>query len=194
MNSQREFFNSVAHKWDTMCVHDHDKINSILDMLNIKDDSCILDVACGTGILAPFLHKRNNHGKITCVDISENMIEVAKSKYNYENMEFIAADMMEYTPSEKIDAIILYSCFPHFENKECLITRLSSMLNKGGKVCICHSQSRDAINRLHESKAEVAEDRLPTAATTSKMMEEAGFTVIKLMDNEEMYVVIGILN
>lgn len=191
MDGQREFFNSVAYKWDTMCYHDRDKINRILDIAGIKDDMYILDVACGTGILAPFLYDRNKKGSITCVDISENMIEVAKGKYNYSNVEFIVSDIMEFKSPHKYDAIMLYSCFPHFSDKEALIKRMYNLLNEGAKMCICHSQSREAINNLHESRAEVSEDRLPKASYTANIMVDAGLEVITTIDDEDMYVVLG---
>jgi ubiquinone/menaquinone biosynthesis C-methylase UbiE len=191
LNSQRVFFNSIAEQWDTMCVHDHKKINQILDMICIKDGSQVLDVACGTGVLAPFYHARNPHGRMTCVDIAEKMIEVANKKYQYANIQFVAADILEYTPSVKLDLVMLYTCFPHFPDKKGLLQKLSAMLQPGGKICVCHSQSREEINHLHQSKEEVKEDQLPPAVDVSALMETIGLKVLSCVDNDDIYVIIG---
>lgn len=190
MGSQKDFFNSVAFKWDSMCVHDHDKINKILDMTDIYEGSAVLDVGCGTGVLVPFLLEKKI-SCLTCIDISENMIEVARQKYRFDNVEFIVSDIMEFEPERKYDVIMLYSCFPHFDDKASLLSRLSSFLNKGGRLCICHSESRDAINNMHSAKAEVSQDNLPEACVTSQMMEKYGLKTLICIDDEEMYVVLG---
>ncbi|NMA65489.1 MAG: class I SAM-dependent methyltransferase, partial [Clostridiaceae bacterium] len=72
MVTQKIFFNSMAQRWDIFCRHDKEKIDFILNLLNIKYGSRILDVGTGTGILIPFLiNKVGDQGEITAVDFSE---------------------------------------------------------------------------------------------------------------------------
>ena len=86
--NNREFFNRVAHKWDEMCHHDDKKIRKIVDLADIKKKSKILDIGTGTGILINYLLEKSPT-KLVGVDISENMIEVAKEKYKGRSVEFI---------------------------------------------------------------------------------------------------------
>jgi len=58
MKSQKYFFNSVASTWDETCNHDMIKVESILDLIEIKSGSHILDVGTGTGVLIPSLYQR----------------------------------------------------------------------------------------------------------------------------------------
>ena len=62
----------------------------------------ILDAPCGTGKLAPDL--QNLGSRITCTDISESMIEIAKKVYkeiDYKKVSFIKADLERASTSIK---------------------------------------------------------------------------------------------
>lgn len=179
-----EFFNSLAFKWDQISKHDHKKIQKIIELSEVKENSKILDVGTGTGILISFLLEKMPQ-KITAIDISENMIEEAKKKYIDPRIEFVAKDVMEYDKTG-YDYIFIYSAYPHFKDKGGLMKHLYTLLNNGGKIIIAHSQSRDEINHVHANCEAVKNDVLPPACETIKLMEGL-FTVDKNIDNEEMY-------
>ncbi len=46
----RAFFNVLAEKWDTICRHDRDMVNRILDLSGMAQGDAVLDVGTGTGI------------------------------------------------------------------------------------------------------------------------------------------------
>ncbi|MCX7695180.1 MAG: class I SAM-dependent methyltransferase [Caloramator sp.] len=185
---QREFFNRLAPVWDEITKHDEGKIEKILKLIDIKDNLNILDVGCGTGILESFLLKYNPNS-ITAVDISEKMIEIAKSKYDNCKINFITQDIMEH--QGMYDFIIVYSAYPHFYDKDALIRHLSNMLTKGGKLVVAHSDSREKINKVHSRHQEVKDDRLPPAIDTANIFSKYLYVNL-VIDNDEMYVVCGI--
>lgn len=192
--NHKDFFNSLAEEWDSICSHDTDKINKILDMLSVKEGSRILDVGTGTGVLIPFLHSRiGKSGRIVAVDISDKMLEVARKKFNYDNVEYVLGDILNIElPDFYFDYIICYSVFPHFENKQLALLRMSRYVKRGGKIIVCHSQSRDDINNLHKGMTDtVSKDRLPNASTIKEYFSKAGMKTIDEVDNDEMFVVIA---
>ncbi len=192
--NNREFFNSMAEKWDSTVNHDEEKIKSILDLVGLDEGSNVLDVGTGTGVMIPFLHAYvGASGTITAVDEAEKMIEIASIKFSFENVRFIAADVLNMKlPYDLFDCIMCYSMFPHFPDKKAAIEKLSIYLKKGGKFVICHSQSMDAINNLHREASEVVKnDRLPPADQISEYFDCASLKTISIVDNEDMYVVIG---
>lgn len=194
MKSQKDFFNDVAHSWDEMCIHDMNKVEYILNLVDIQAGSHILDVGTGTGVLIPSLYKRvTKSGRIKAMDVSEKMIEVAELKNNYPNVIFQCKDVLENNGHEAYyDHIICYSMFPHFQFKEQAVQRLSEQLKLGGNLTICHSQSREAINNLHKSADDtVKEDNLPTIEIIKQYFLKAGLKVVKEVDNEEMFVILG---
>ncbi|WP_032121641.1 class I SAM-dependent methyltransferase [Clostridium amazonitimonense] len=195
MKEQKDFFNSVASTWDEICNHDMIKVESILDMIEIKSGSYILDVGTGTGILIPSLYQRvSKSGHIKAIDMAEKMIEVAYQKNKYNNVSFECRDVLDTNEDETIyDHVICYSMFPHFQyRKEEAVHKLAQKLKVGGKLTICHSQSRETINNLHKGVDDaVKEDNLPTMEIMRKYFLDAGLKVLKEVDNTEMFVIIG---
>ncbi|WP_196001559.1 class I SAM-dependent methyltransferase [Clostridium sp. 1001271B_151109_B4] len=187
----REFFNSLAYKWDEICDHDDKKIREILELSNVKKDSKILDIGTGTGILISYLLEKLP-SKLVGVDISENMIEVARKKYKDEDVKFIVSDIMNFN-EDKYDYIFIYSAYPHFKDKEKLFEHLSELLNENGKVIIAHSQSRDEINHVHSKSDIVKEDILLSVEDNSKIINKY-LKIEKTIDNSEMYYIEAIKN
>ncbi|WP_195988403.1 class I SAM-dependent methyltransferase [Clostridium sp. D53t1_180928_C8] len=180
----REFFNKLAYKWDEMCHHDDRKIRKILELSEIKENSKVLDIGTGTGILISYLLEKSP-SKLVGVDISENMIEVAKQKYRGKNVKFIVSDIMDFNEG-KYDYIFIYSAYPHFKDKEKLFEHLSKLLNNNGKVVIAHSQSRDEINHVHSKSDVVKEDVLLPVEDNTKIINKY-LRTDKTVENSEMY-------
>lgn len=190
----RAFFNVLAEKWDTICHHDRERINRILDLTGVGKGDTVLDVGTGTGILIPFLQERiGPTGTIDAVDIAEAMLAVARARNSGRNVVFIHGDVLKLPLAhEHYDQIVCYSVFPHFRDKERAVTLLSGYLRQGGRLTVCHSQSREAINRLHRNSSPVvAGDQLPDLETVIGLFVAAGLKPISGIENEGMFVVSG---
>jgi len=196
LNNTKAFFNQKAEDWDEKIYHDLEKLDIIIRELDIKPTDKILDVGTGTGIMIPYLYEQiKDPGKIIAVDISENMIRIARAKHpksKFPNVDFLVQDIYNHHFEEKFDVILCYSCFPHFIKQRETIKKLARRLNNGGKLMIAHSQSRDAINNLHkECDKVISKDKLPPILEIVKIMEDSGFKVQKKVDNEEMFYILG---
>lgn len=189
--NNREFFNSLAYKWDEMCYHDDKKIRKILELSGVEKGSKILDIGTGTGILISYLLEKSP-AKLVGVDISENMIEVARKKYKNEDVKFVVSDIMNFN-EDKYDYIFIYSAYPHFKNKENLFEHLYKLLNENGKVIIAHSQSRDEINHVHSKSDEVKEDILLSIEDNCKIINKY-LKIQKTVDNFGIYYIEAIKN
>lgn len=125
----------------------------------------ILEVGTGTGILIPNLSQRvGKSGSIKAMDMAKNMVELAMKRNNYENVSFECGDVLEMKHDKvNYDQIICYSMFPHFKSRKAeAIDILAQKLKDGGKLVICHSQSREEKNNLHKKVNEaVKEDNYP---------------------------------
>lgn len=185
----RKFFDEMAEKWDETVSHDETKLNKIMELSKISKDAKVLDIGTGTGVLMPYLLKRDVR-LIDAVDLSENMIKVAKKKFNDNRITFHISNIMDYR-NRGYDYVFIYSAYPHFSDKEKLIKHVHSLLSNGGKLIIAHSQSKEQINAVHKTKESVKEDRLPSADITASLMDKY-FHVDKVIDNSEMYFVSGV--
>ena len=152
--SQVSFFNSIAKDWDNISKVDESKINYLLSQIDIQENDTILDIGTGTGVLIPFLSKLNSKGNIKAVDMSCNMLDIARKKFkDIDNVEFALLNIEKDELDEKFNKIILYSMFPHLENKTNTIKKLiQNNLLEGGKLIIAHSDSREYLNNMHKNK------------------------------------------
>lgn len=190
---QADFFNSVAKNWDNMINVDESKINYLLNKLKIQEDDEILDIGTGTGVLIPFLNERVCTGRIKGVDISEGMLEVAKSKFNHlSNVDFDLVNVEKEELKYQYDKIILYSMYPHLENKTQTISNLvKDSLKEDGILMIAHSDSREFLNNLHRNSDErVHESILMEINEQKNVFINAGLKVIEAFENDEMYYVV----
>ncbi|GAA0103700.1 methyltransferase domain-containing protein [Paraclostridium sordellii] len=195
--NQVEFFNKIAKEWDSIIEVNEEKINLLLSKLDIKSNERILDVGTGTGVIIPFIKALNKGGYIKGVDISTGMLNIAKEKYkNLENIEFEIKDVEEEEIYEKYDKIILYSMFPHLENKTKTVkTLINKNLNKNGKLIIAHSNSREFLNNMHKEKDKsVSKSRLIPVNNQKKIFEKNGLKVLEAFENDQIYYLVLIKN
>ena len=193
--NHREYFNQLASKWDQMTPEEtRARLPQMIDYLGIKPGDTILDVGCGTGILLPLLYKAaDGGGKIVSLDIAEEMLKQARNNGHQGNINFIHADVAAIPLSdEAFDLVICYSCFPHFANKPGALAEMARVMRNGGRLAICHTDSRQAINKLHKSIGNtVGNDTIPDEATMRKMLTASGLKSIEIRDESHRYLVIA---
>ena len=152
MNKQDviSFFDHLAPQWDADMIRHDDVIQKILDIANVTPGADVLDVACGTGVLFPDYLARNV-GSLTGVDISPEMVKIARSKFP--QVQVYCADVEEADLRKKFDCIVVYNAFPHFPDPEHLIEVLCNLLKPGGTLTVAHGMSRAQIDHHHEGTA-----------------------------------------
>ena len=189
MNQQEiiSFFDKYAPFWDEGQVRNEEVIERILNNSGIEKGVSVLDVACGTGVLFPDYIKRG--AAVTAVDISPEMVKIAKSKFS--DINIICGDVEEIDFAEKFDSVMIYNAFPHFPDPERVIKRLSECLREGGRLSVAHGMSREALLKHHSGAAKEVSRELPTAEALAKIFETY-FKVDVIISDNEMYQVSGI--
>lgn len=187
MNKIRAYFDALAPQWDEVSVHDPRKIRKILHSCHLSKKSRVLDIACGTGVLAPFLLEWEP-ASVTGIDLSPKMIDIAQKKYG-DRVTYICQDVLEYTGGP-FDVCIVYSAFPHFLEPEQLLEKANSLLSSSGRLVIAHSQSREQINSIHGGSASQVSRGLMEASQLAELMEP-WFDMEEIVDDEQMYLVCG---
>ena len=142
----------MAPQWDADMIRHDDIIATILDNAGVRPGVDVLDVACGTGVLFPDYLARNV-GSLTAVDISPEMVRIARSKYPEAQVSVCCGDVEELDFDRQFDSIVVYNAFPHFPEPGRLIERLTRLLKTGGTLTVAHGMSRAAIDRHHEGAA-----------------------------------------
>ncbi|HEY8392245.1 MAG: class I SAM-dependent methyltransferase [Firmicutes bacterium] len=183
------FFDRLAPEWDARTVIDEAKINYILDAAGVKENTVVLDVACGTGVLFPY-YLRRDVTQVIGVDISAGMARLAAKKVDDPRFMVICGDIEVLPVRRFCDCCVVYNAFPHFEDPPRLINRLAQWLKPGGRLAVAHSMGLEALRRHHtKGAAHVSREML----STDKMAELLApwFEVDTKIADQEKYLVSG---
>lgn len=188
------FFDALSESWDSM--HDLGVLAACLDKglihFGIGPHENILDVGCGTGNLtAALLRRLSTAGKITAVDISPRMIEIARAKTDDPRIRWIQGPIEHLDPGrESFNRIICFSVWPHLAAPLSTAQSFHRMLAPGGMLHIWHLISREAVNKIHAEASEAVRDHLLAPATqTAALLEQCGFAVKETQDDDDGYLV-----
>lgn len=186
-NEIEEFFDELAPSWDKRNTTTNEELETLLDLLPLKTDMNVLDVACGTGILTGLLAKRT-HKKVIGIDLSMNMIDIANEKYKCNrDVEFIKQDFLYYETSN-IDLVMIHNAYPHFLEPIKVKNEAFKILNKNGYLVILHSLSRASLNMHHSNVRHVSRMLEEPYVETKIYLPE--FEVIKAEEDGSHYLIV----
>ncbi len=99
-----------------------------------KADIDVLDLGSGTGNVSWALRKRFPNARMSCIDISEKMLDMARGKLGDEKTEYILADFSRCELGSKRDAVVSSLALHHLEKKDRrqFFTKIYEGLNDGG--------------------------------------------------------------
>ncbi len=110
-----------------------------MDILELKPDMAFLDIGCGTGWAVKYAYdKIYGRGNFIGIDISENMISIAREKYTgIQAIEFIksSAENIDLLP-DSVDRNICTNSFHHYPNPVKVLETVKRILKPNGILCI----------------------------------------------------------
>jgi ubiquinone/menaquinone biosynthesis C-methylase UbiE len=146
------------------------------------------DPAASCEVFRGHFHKIGADGKLFCLDLADKMLAKGRLKNFSGNIEFICYDITRSRlSSDLFDAIACYSSFPHFHDKSQALQEISRILKRGGKLFICHTSSRSAINKFHQQILELVKDLFPEDSEMSPLLLSAGLEKIIIQDEADAY-------
>lgn len=158
----------VPGKVDTRIEDDH--IERYKFTVQFGKGQTILDIACGVGY-GSFLLSKGGAVRVDGVDISEKVIEYARSNYHAENLFFQTGDICEYKSNIKYDLIVCYETIEHVKNYDKALFNIHRLLREGGLLIIsspnrvitspnCSSMHDRPCNKFHIREFLIDELRL----------------------------------
>lgn len=135
-----ETFNTVAGGYDEQALRFFPaSAQNLAELLDLRGDEDVLDVACGTGhaslALAPMLPR----GRVTAVDFSSGMLEQARRKAalrNMANIDFIESDMRNLEFTDRFDVAVCAFGIFFVTDMEAQLARIASTVKPGGRIAI----------------------------------------------------------
>jgi malonyl-CoA O-methyltransferase len=95
----------------------------------------ILEIGCGTGTFTELLSNKYPSSRITSIDVSAEMVEVAKEKIGLGNVKFIVADAEDASFEGKFDLIASNASFQWFEDIAGALVAYTNLLKPEGDIC-----------------------------------------------------------
>jgi ubiquinone/menaquinone biosynthesis C-methylase UbiE len=149
-------------------------------MLQLGENPCLLDLACGTGWAVRYAASlAKGHGEFYGVDNSSKMIEQAEANSkNYLNVHFHKSKVEEL-PFENcfFDVVISSNAFHHFSNPEKALKEAYRVLKAKGKVYILDTTANNFFMRVLDRlsrKFEAAHVKLYSTGEFQALFEKAG--------------------
>lgn len=101
----------------------------------------LLEVPVGTGVLSLPVYQQFNGAEIFCVDLSDKMLGVAKSRasqMNLRGIQFVQGDVSNLPFADNFfDAVLSINGFHVFPNKLAAFAETRRILRDGGTFCGC---------------------------------------------------------
>ncbi|MEQ8675910.1 MAG: methyltransferase domain-containing protein [Aggregatilineales bacterium] len=105
-------------------------------LANVQSGQNVLDVACGTGILARTLAERvGNTGSVIGLDINEGMLAVARRKAPHIDWKQGTVDALPFDDAS-FDAVLCQFALMFFEDRQRAIREMLRVLKSGGHLAV----------------------------------------------------------
>ncbi|NIA12695.1 MAG: methyltransferase domain-containing protein [Nitrospiraceae bacterium] len=190
--SIRAFFDERAANWDDMVCPQHaERLKTMVAALGLSDGGRVLDVGAGNGVLVPFLAAKARF--VVELDISRRMLCEGRARSVGEKVAFLQADVLDLPIAPAaFDVVICNSCFPHFSDQRRAIAEMARVLDTGGRLVVCHTQSRECINTHHRrAGGTVGGHELPPDDEMRALVTGAGLSVAEFSNGPGGYCLIG---
>ncbi|MHC2462473.1 class I SAM-dependent methyltransferase [Bradyrhizobium embrapense] len=160
-----------------------------------RPDDKVLDVACGTGIVARLASQRARSGRVTGLDLNSGMLAVArKVSGNGGAIEFIEGSALDLPfASGAFEVVLCQLGLQFFPDRRKALREMRRVLSPGGRVAVsvyspiektpgAHAFV-DALDRVlgsEASKIKRGEHSFRTPRELEELLRDAGFAGVKV--------------
>ena len=134
----KSMFNQIAFGYD--------KLNNIISFgmhkfvkricinkLDVKQNSVVIDLCCGSGDMSRLLSENKNIEKILGIDFSENMLKIANQKNKNNKISYIQADCTSLpVKNESVDVCVISFGLRNIADKDKCLQEIYRVLKPDG--------------------------------------------------------------
>ena len=139
----------------------------------------VLDIGCNDGLID--LHIKNRVDKITGVDISKNLVDIAKSR----KINAFVCDAENLSPlyRKSFDTVMILETLEHLENPSKCLKEIKKVLKKDGRLLLTVPSAYGFITQLLEVKSKLQNKNAPIHHMYKKneireVLEKNGFRIV----------------
>jgi ubiquinone/menaquinone biosynthesis C-methylase UbiE len=132
----------------------HAFLRNLLVALGLRDDSNVLELGCGIGVITALVARLNTRGRILAVDLSPASIEKAHQRLSWaRNVELATADVVDYrSPANlEFDYVTLFDVLEHIPvaRHRQLFDGITRSMREGTQLVV-NIPTHDYLQYLHE--------------------------------------------
>jgi ubiquinone/menaquinone biosynthesis C-methylase UbiE len=148
--------------------------DEVVAQLRVHQSARVVDIACGTGILADRIERELHPANVYGVDMSEGMLNQARSRSAKVEWLRGPAEQLPFDDGT-LDAVVTTSAF-HFFDQPGALREFHRVLSPGGLAAVATLSARHALLQ-GPSSTKWKPSHNPSPAEMRRLFEGAGFTV-----------------
>ncbi len=187
--AHRDYFNELAPEWSAR-MPDTPELMALLKEFGVREGEWVLDTGAGTGRMSRHLAALTGpSGRVVAQDFAFRMLQEGR-RLDPESRVFSLCDDLCALglKSGLFDSVICFSIFPHLQQPENALKEIYRVLKPEGRVLILHQRGSEALNRFHASLSGVVRhDRLCSSTAMAARLIDAGFALVRLQEDDDLY-------
>jgi len=195
-------FSRYAHAYDRYAEIQNIAANELIDYLPSGAVNKIFEIGCGTGNYTRMLQEKFPKAKITAIDISPKMIEVAVEKASSLNTTFITSNAETITLNDTFDIITANAAIHWLENIVVAVEKYKNLLTENGIFAFSFfgpetfSELGKALEDTLGGKATITAGNFLEPEKLRMVMEESfsGITTKEMMARKDYPSLLALLN
>ncbi len=145
-----DFFDRIAPSYDSWAGGQHERVAArLVDVAAPQKGEQVLDVGTGTGLVAHLVAPRVSPGSVIGIDLSDNMLALARSKKS-KNVQFLgmAAERLIFKP-ETFDLVTMGDALAYVSDPTDALAEAHRVLRPGGRLAVSN-QRRSLSTRAQD--------------------------------------------
>jgi len=145
-----DFFDRIAPSYDSWAGGQHERVAArLVDVAAPQKGEHVLDVGTGTGLVAHLVAPRVSPGSVIGIDLSDNMLAMARSKRS-KNVQFLgmAAERLVFKP-ETFDLVTMGEALAYLGDPTDALAEAQRVLRTGGRLAVSN-QRRSLSTRAQD--------------------------------------------
>jgi ubiquinone/menaquinone biosynthesis C-methylase UbiE len=145
-----DFFDRIAPSYDSWAGGQHERVAArLVDVAAPQKGEQVLDVGTGTGLVAHLVAPRVSPGSVIGIDLSDNMLALARSKKS-RNVQFLgmAAERLIFKPGT-FDLVTMGEALAYVSDPTDALAEAHRVLRTGGRLAVSN-QRRSLSTRAQD--------------------------------------------
>lgn len=185
VKAYNEYAQNYEQRWASYLQHTH---NAFLKHLNFSETDRVLDLSCGTGLLACEIREQGKgFDQLILNDPSSNMLDIARNRLsNHGNIDFSNAPAHRLPfEDHSFNRVLSLNAFHNYEHQLQVISEISRVLQPGGSFYVLDWNRSGFFRMVNTLIRWVVPEHIDTRSSDEcrQMLSKKGF----LIETEEVW-------